>query len=120
MVLKKLSLEAASWPIFIVLKKTSKMQKNRINLQFPNSNCFETIPSSNENKLMVEVKFPYSYLEFKSPPFPNRLSYNAAISRQNGMRKASRTQTDGHTAATAGYSLFSKWRPPMLVTRYGQ
>jgi hypothetical protein len=76
------------------------MQKNWINLQFPN--CFKTITSGNEKKFLLEVKFPYSYLDFKRPPFPNRLSYNAEILRQNGMNTAGRTQTAGRTAATAG------------------
>jgi hypothetical protein len=57
---------------------------------------------------MLEVKFPYSYLDFERLPFPNRLSYNAEILRQNGMHTAGHTQTAGRTAATAGYSKFFK------------
>jgi hypothetical protein len=41
----------------------------------------KTIPSGNENhgnetlkKFMLEIRFPFSYLDFKWPPFPNRLS----------------------------------------------
>jgi hypothetical protein len=84
-------------------KKISKRPKNLINLQFPNSNCFETIPSRHEKKFLLEVKFPYSYLDFKRSLFPNRLSYNAEILRQNGLHTAGRKQTAGCTAATAGY-----------------
>jgi hypothetical protein len=65
-------------------------------------------------KFLLEVKFPYSYLDFERPPFPNRLSYNAEILRQNGMHTAGRTQTAGRTAAPAGYLYFSNWRPPMI------
>jgi hypothetical protein len=43
------------------------------------------------------------YLDFKRPPFPNRLSYNAEILRQSGKQTAGCTQTAGRTAATAGY-----------------
>jgi hypothetical protein len=43
------------------------------------------------------------YLNFKRPPFPNRLSYNAEILRQNGKQTAGCTQTAGRTAATSGY-----------------
>jgi hypothetical protein len=43
------------------------------------------------------------YLDFKRPPFPNRLSYNAEILRQSGKQTAGCTQTAGRTVATAGY-----------------
>jgi hypothetical protein len=69
-----------------------------------------------------EIKLPKNshsryrslYLDFKKPPFPNRLSHNAEVLRQSGMKTAGCTQTAGRTAATAGYLLFSKWRPPMV------
>jgi hypothetical protein len=98
MVLKQFSLEAASWPIFIVLEKNQKckkMQKNWVNMQFSNSNCFGTISSRNEKKFLLQVKLPYPYLDRKRPPFPNRLSINAEILRQNGMHTAGCTQTAG-------------------------
>jgi hypothetical protein len=88
---------------FHCIKKTSKMQQNWINLRFPNSNCFKTITSGNERKFLLEVRFPYSCLDFKRPPFPNHLSYNAEILKQNGMHTAGRTQTAGCTDATAEY-----------------
>jgi hypothetical protein len=88
---------------FLCIKKNLIMQKNWINLQFPNSNCFNTITSGNERKSLLEMKFPYSYLDFKRPPFPNCLSYNIEILRQNGMHTAGCTQT-------AGYSCYS-WIP---------
>jgi hypothetical protein len=71
-------------------------------LQLPNSNFFETIPSRNEKKFLLEVRFPYPYHDFKRPPFPNRLSYNAEIWRRKKpvMYTAGRTQTAGGTAAT--------------------
>jgi hypothetical protein len=43
------------------------------------------------------------YLDFKKPPFPHRLSYNAGILRQSGKQTLGRTQTAGRIAATAGY-----------------
>jgi hypothetical protein len=73
------------------------------NWQVSNSKIFNTIPSRNEKKFLQEVKFPYSYLDFKRLPIPNRLSYNAEILRQIGIHTAGRTLTAGRTASTAGY-----------------
>jgi hypothetical protein len=55
--------------------------KSWVKLQPPNSNCFKTITSGNENhgnetliKLLLEIRFPFSYLDSKWSPFPNPLS----------------------------------------------
>jgi hypothetical protein len=58
----------------------------------------EIEPSKNSHFILGSL-----YLDFKRLPFPNRLSYNTEILRQNGKQTAGRTQTAGHTAATAGY-----------------
>jgi hypothetical protein len=74
-------------------------------LQFLNSNCFKT-KENDEKKFLLEVKFPYSYFDFKRLLFPNRLRYNAEILIQNGMRTA------GHTDSWS-YSCYS-WIPSIF------
>jgi hypothetical protein len=60
---------------------------------------FNLLTHASKIKLQKNSHFRMGSLNlgFKRPPFPNRLSYNAEILRQNGM------QTAGRTAATAGY-----------------
>jgi hypothetical protein len=99
-----MSLEAASWPIFIVLKKNLKVAHKKLD-QFAVSKLklFQNnTQSRNEKKFLLEVKFPYSYLDFKK--FQKRLSNNAEILGQNSLHTAGHTQTAGRTAATTGYS----------------
>jgi hypothetical protein len=84
MVLKQLSLEAASWPIFIALKKLKNAKKNLDQFAVSKLKLFQ----SNTKKFLLEVKFLYSYLDFQWPPFPNLLSYSAEISGQNGLHTA--------------------------------
>jgi hypothetical protein len=75
------SLEAENWPIFIVLKKNLKNAKKLGQFAASKLKCFKTIPTGNENpgnetlkRFLLEIRFPFSYLDFEWLPFPNHLS----------------------------------------------